>query len=163
MVQGSGTQCTISSIVLLSLPNCVASSMLVCPLGNFLFHRSTMRRLTTTLTPYTQHSLRRILIGRVCSNIENFITYCYSSLDGAVFVVSMVSPLLHAIYILAWLPIFYTDVLLLTAPCATTSFVPLLPRHEKKNSGQNFLIAPRIVSFFDMTVTTYCRCVVRVL
>ncbi len=69
---------------------------------------------------------------RVCSSIKHFITYHCLSLDGAALVISMVSPLLRTIYVLAWEQISYTDSLLPIAPRVATSFQPTLSGHEKK-------------------------------
>ncbi len=80
----------VSSFVSLSLTDHAALSVLVHPLANFMYHCSTECKLTTTVARYTQHSLWCILTGRVCSSTKNFITYHCSSLDGAMFVISMV-------------------------------------------------------------------------
>ncbi len=52
-----------------------------------------------------QNSLWCISTSRVYSSVKNFIMYRCSSLNGATFVISVVSPLLHAICILTWPPI----------------------------------------------------------
>ncbi len=135
-VRREHTQCTIS----LSDSHRPTRSCYIldaCVSVNFLCHRSTVCKHTTTSITMIYDTVCVVFqLGKWIWASKTLLRYYCLSLDGAAFIISMVSPSLHAIHVLAWLPIFYTESLLLTTLPATMSFAPLLPGHKKKSLAQ---------------------------
>ncbi len=124
------TQYTFLPIVLLSLPENAASSMLVCLSANFLCHHSTVRGLTTTLTPYTNTGCGVFQFSK-CDWASKTLLYIIARL----WMVPHSSFLrVHLCYMQYTSSLGYWFFILTRylPQHTTTSIVPLLPGHERK-------------------------------